>query len=502
MRPRLLLLLLGVLLAQGAWLLSVPAFAGIDEVDHVYRAASVAHGDWLAGGDAAGHGRGDLVTVPRDLVAAAGPECRALTYTGHDNCAPASGAPGGPHAPVQVASAAARYQPAYYWVVGTTARGLRGTAAVYAMRAVSALLCDLLLLLAASSLSRWARTRWPAAALACCCTPVLVYSCVVVAPNALEIAAAISVWAALAGLCAHAPGPRTRRTLLWAAVPGAVALATTRSLGIGFLGLAVLAVLALLGRRGAADLARGSRGTLAATASVVGAAVVAGAAWLATGQPNRVGGHLHNGGVLAGSLVQLPVWVLQSIAAAPGRRDPAPGVVYLLVGGVLLAVLVAALRCADRRLRTVLLLVAAASLAGPFAVTLRTYRDLGVVWQGRYGMPLSLGVLLLAGLALDRSPCARRLGRRTVVAGTALLAVGQALAVRHAVDLERLRSPSVAGHLWHPPPDGLVVLMSVLGWLAVGAYVASTGSRRGVTSSAGAGVPARRGDPSAVRSAS
>jgi hypothetical protein len=112
-------------------------------------------------------------------------------------------------------------------------------------------------------------------------------------------------------------------------------------------------------------------------------------------------------------------------------------------------------------------------------------------------MPLSLGVLVLAGLALDRSPAGADLGRRTVAGAAVVMALGQALAVRHALGLERLRSPSVDAGLWHPPPDALVVLLAVLGWLAVGLYVASTGTRRGVTLSAGPGVSGGGGDSSA-----
>ena len=40
-----LLLVVGALLTQAAWLLSVPAFRGVDEFDHVYRAAAVARGE-------------------------------------------------------------------------------------------------------------------------------------------------------------------------------------------------------------------------------------------------------------------------------------------------------------------------------------------------------------------------------------------------------------------------------------------------------------------------
>jgi hypothetical protein len=463
-RPRLLLLLVGILLAQAAWLLSVPAFRGLDEFDHVYRAASVARGEWLPSGEQATHGRGQLVTVPRDLVSAAGPECRALPYTGHDNCAPAADAG---HGQVRVASAAADYQPVYYWLVGTAGRGLHGAAAVDVMRAVSALLCAAFVLLAGWSLSRWARTVWPSVALVACLTPVLVYSSIVVAPNALEIVAAVSLWVALGGLCARGVTPRAERTLLWAAVPGAVVLANVRSLGIPFLGVVVLTVLLLLGRAGVAGLARRHVRTVAVTSAVVGGAVATAAWWLVTATPNGLEQHLGNRGAVVGTLVQVPVWVLQSVAAAPSRTSPAPGPTYLLCGGLLVVLLVLALRRAEPRLRWAVQAVAVLSLLAPVAVTLRTYRDVGVIWQGRYGMPVSLGVLLLAGLALDRVGTLRHPGRRMLVAAGALFAVGQAVAVVHVLRMEAAASPSVAAGLWHPPSELLVVALTVLGWLLV-----------------------------------
>jgi hypothetical protein len=113
-----LLLVLGALLTQAAWLLSVPAFRGVDEFDHVYRAAAVARGEWVATGAVPRDGRGGLVTVPRDIVAAAGPECSARPYTRPDNCRPADRPAGGTLGlptgdTVLVASAASRYHPAY-----------------------------------------------------------------------------------------------------------------------------------------------------------------------------------------------------------------------------------------------------------------------------------------------------------------------------------------------------------------------------------------------------
>jgi hypothetical protein len=455
-----LLLVVGLLLAQAGWLLSVPAFRGIDEFDHVYRAASVARGEWLPSGEQARHGRGELVRVPRDVVDAAGPECRARPYTGPDNCSPVGGAAGGQ---VRVASAAARYEPLYYWVVGTAARWSSGTAAVQVMRLASMLLCAALVGLAAWTVRRWARTPWPLATLVVSVTPVVVYSGIVVAPNALEIVAATSLWVALVGLAARDVAPATERTLLLAAVPGALLLATLRGLGVGFLAVTLLTVLLVLGRPRATGLLRRHPRLLVGCTLVVTTAVLGGTAWDLLAGPVRLEEHADNPGVLGGSVVQLPVWVLQTIAAAPGRTDPAPLLVYLLCGGVLAAISWSALRRAGRRVRTAMLVVAGLSLAGPLAVTLWTYRDVGVIWQGRYGMPLSVGILVLGGLALDRSGAVLTRGRLLVAAGA--VTAGQLVAVLHVLREQARVSPSVAAGLWQAPSPWLVGGLTVLGCL-------------------------------------
>jgi hypothetical protein len=456
-----LLLAVGLLVAEAAWLLAVPAFRGIDEFDHAYRAASVARGEWWPSGDAAQHGRGELVTVPRDLVAAAGEECRARPYTGHDNCSPVQQAPA---EQVRVASAASRYEPGYYWVVGTAARWAHGTTALYVMRGVSALMCAVFVWLSAWSVRRWARTAWPSAALAASATPVLVYSCVVAAPNALEICAALSVWSALAGLARRELSAGTERALLWAAVPGAVVLADLRSLGVPFLALDVLVLAAVLGRDRTGELVARHRRTLMATGGLVAVAVAAGVTWVLAAAPNR-GAEEHGDyhGAVLGSLLQLPVWVLQTIAAAPGRADPAPVATYLLCGALLVALWRAGSRAGDRRLRRALAFVAVSSLAGPLVVTMHGYRDVGVIWQGRYGMPFSVGLLVLAGLALDlRGAAGPRRPVRVVLGGA--FVVGQLVAVLAVLAQQTRVSPSVAAGLWSPPSWSLVAVLTLLGW--------------------------------------
>ena len=121
---------------QTAWALVVPPFRGIDEHDHAYKAAAVARGDWSAD-----HEESPTRTrVPgraARLVDAATPVCESWPYTKPDNCRPQGPARDGL---VWVSSSAARYNPVAYFFIGTGSLLFEGTAALYAMRAVSALL--------------------------------------------------------------------------------------------------------------------------------------------------------------------------------------------------------------------------------------------------------------------------------------------------------------------------------------------------------------------------
>jgi hypothetical protein len=204
----------------------------------------------------------------------------------------------------------------------------------------------------------------------------------------------------------------------------------------------------------------------------VGAGVVGSMAWVLQAAPNRLEEHADNPDALAGSLIQVPVWVLQSIATGVGRSDPAPVSVYLLCGAVLVTLLWRALRVARGRLRAVMLVLAAASVTGPFVLTLLTYRDVGVVWQGRYGIPFSVGLIVLAGLALDRHPPATGRTERTVlVLGVLAYALGHLVDVAAVLGDQRAQSPSVTLGLWSPPGAWVVALLIVGAWATMAAVV-------------------------------
>ena len=219
-----LLVFVGTLVLEAAWILAVPPFRGSDEFDHAYRAAAVAHGEWKAesaAGDA-------MVTVPLHIIEAANPVCESMPYTGPDDCTPQNILPDGTGT---VVSGAARYNPAFYWFIGSLAEPFTGYPALYVMRAVTAILCAALFALAAVAATISSRIGLALVGPLVVATPVALYSGSVAAPNGVEISAAMLVWCALLGMCRNDVTPSQHRTLVWLSVIGSVPLVTVRSLG-------------------------------------------------------------------------------------------------------------------------------------------------------------------------------------------------------------------------------------------------------------------------------
>jgi Predicted membrane protein (DUF2142) len=465
---------LGSLLLQTAWILALPPFRGIDEFDHVYRAASVADGHWLPSGERPENGRGELVFVPPGIVRDAEPACSFLDYTGPDNCIAVETVEPGV---VTVGSGAARYNPAFYSVIGSVAQPLDGAPAMYAMRAVSALLCSLLLAAAAWGTSLWARTRWPLVALFGVLTPVAMYTTALPAPNGVEMCGAAGLWAALLGFGTVDAG--VRRRLLVLATVCAVPLTLVRGLGPLWLAAIVLVAWLHVGPRRTFVLLRETPRTTAACLGGVALVALAAVGWIVggkalTGEETTVGGD-----PVVETMKQVPLWFLQSVAAFPMRDQPAPAAVYVAGGLAVLALLLAGWMRAARRGRSTLLLAFGLALLLPIGLTVMTYESSGVIWQGRYGWPVSMGVVLLAGALLDRRPPAHRWTGPALVAGWLLWAVAHVVSVTDlAVDEGR---GVLAGddRWWTLPPWtlGLLALAGVACWAVATRYEPDESSR-------------------------
>jgi hypothetical protein len=446
---------LSMSIVQLAWILAMPAFLGIDEFDHVFKAEAVAHGQLLPSGEVAKHGRGGIVAIPEDVAVAAGPACRSYKYTGRDNCTPISTQSDGL---VTIASAAATYNPVWYAVMGTAARPFTGAAADYAMRVAAALVSALLCAWGAAVTTRGARDGWPMLGYGLAMTPVLVYSSAVASPNGIEYAGALLTWAAALALARGTAPARAFAPL----VVGSFALCTAHSTGVGWLFVIALAAFLLAPLSHWLTLVREHRRAVLTSVVAIGATVVACAGYVLLARTNIPDSSGESFAFNAGRILSQDVlWPLQAIAAFPMREESAPVVVYLLWLLPLVTLLVLATKVASRRERRAALLVLGVSIVLPTLLTAATYSTLGTAWQGRYSLPLYVGLPLLAGVVLSGGRQLRIVHLRVVVG---MLAIATAVGLAHvARDLVVTRPGVSAAELF----DG--------GWLVV-ALLAGVGT--------------------------
>lgn len=459
--------LVGSLLVQLAWVLAVPAFRGSDEFDHVVKADATAHGQ-LMGTEPPAQGRGELMRVRDDVAEALGPVCESYTYTGPDNCNPVARHGDGT---VDIASAASSYNPAYYVVAGVVALPFPGAWADYAMRAVTALLSAILLAWAAVVTRAWAQGTWPGLALVVAITPVVAYSTTVAAPNGVGMAGGVLMWAAIAGLASSRTPPP-----LAALCVGAGAVAVTHTTGLLWVPLCLATAVLLRPLSWWRDRLRHHRRAATVSAVAVAAAVVYGAAWVRLAGTNALAPPAEDLPPLrAGDLVvQLVAWVLQTVAAFPLRNQYAPVAVYpmwVLVFGGLLAL---GLRAGRARGRAVLVLLVTLWLVVAVVLTVVSYASEPFAWQGRYAMPLAVGLTTVAGYCLSasgRTPTWRSTFVVLLLTGAAhVLSVAQV--TRREANLGL--SPTFADVVPGPPVVAAVVVGAVA---TLGFVVAVTGWR-------------------------
>lgn len=373
------------------------------------------------------------------------------------------------------------YPPTYYAAVGWTTLVDTGRTGVYLGRLWSAALSAAFLASAFTCARASARHRMLALAVVLAATPMTLFLGGSFNPNGLEIAAATCLWAALGALLTT-PRASATRGLYAATVVASAVLIWTRPLSVLWLGLA--AAILFVGFGGARDAARrvGRGRTIAAA---IGLAVLAlgSVVWaFALDALGNAEGDDPRGLGLA-SAVRHSVGrtddFLRQMVGVFGWRTTYPPVLLAAVWLLAVAALVAAgLWAGPRRSRFGILVAVAAALSVP--VILESYRaqDHGFAWQGRYGLPLAVGVPVTAALALTtgRDLAARHLRILTLAVVTAT-GFGQVLA--HVAATRRYMVGSsgpwwyLDGDGWQPPLAAPVLVLAViaaagaLAWLTV-----------------------------------
>ncbi len=446
-----------VFLLLASWSLATPNYAAPDEPAHTFRAASLVRGQLLGSPAPAAAAPRLLVQVPATLAAYA-PGCFAFRQIIPASCEPAWTARPGLRT---VRTYTGRYPPLYYLTVGLPSLFVHSGSVLLWMRLAGDLVNALFLTAGLKLLGRL-RSLWPMVGATVALTPMVVFMASVINPSGLEICAAFALWSALLAMVFSRDQQGRASSMAWATA-SAVVFESTRGLSPALMAGTVAAVALFAGRRRLTVLLRTPR--LRAAGLVVGAFGVLAAAWTLTAGALRLAPVTPiKASVTRTRLLDIVVVKdsrPQQLIGVFGWLDtPAPGWVFTAwVVAALLLVAGAAAHRAWRQLAVVVLVVLACFVISAGGDLLKA-RTLGLVSEGRYILPVAVGIPLLAAGTIRWRHRPARLGGHVLV--VALLA-GQAATFVHTLQRYRVGIPErlPLRHGEWSPPLGAALLTAV-----------------------------------------
>ncbi len=380
------------------WAVATPLFASPDEAAHLYKAYATAHGEML------GEPIEDVSTnirrfdVPDEMGQPRNISCFVFRAEVSAGCVERERSAAGE-------STAAVYPPFWYGIVGGGARLLGADTSQRVYRAVAAALCAALIA-AAFAVARRSRARALTPLLLLGLTPMTLFLSGSVNPNGFEIAAFLLLWA----LCLHLDHPAAS-TITGGLLAGGLAAVTllSRFAAAVWVVAACVVVGLLLGRAGLRRFA--NRRFLAPAVGLTAASAASIVAWSAYADPiiddSRVASSWSSWRVVIDTLSHLPKLSKQMIGVLGWLDTELPWFAYVSFA-VLTAVAVAGIVLSGRR--PLWLAGAAAAIllvVVPVITNVVSAPTAGLVWQGRYSLPLfaAFGVFGMLGWqeVIDRS---------------------------------------------------------------------------------------------------
>ncbi len=392
-----------------AWAMAMPYFSGPDEPSHIARAWSLAHGEVLGRNPEFGGVR--IVSVPEWLRSDhVSTECYRLDANIPAGCYslfPSS-------TEVETPTTAGAQLPFYYLPVGLPFLVADGGPGLLLARFVAGAIVAAFI---ASTMvtARASRAHlWLPQALVLACPPMAIYISSVMNPSGVEIAASLALWTS--GLVLVSEKEVNRRVVLRFGV-ALCALVLARQLGPLWVAIAIVTLSLLAGRSRLLELMKERSLQIVALAAMLAGTFWAG--WILVARPLATEasgsatemrtidifrvqvGRLwqlteESVGVFGYLDVRLPtytyvVWVsavvfLLALCLLFGQPRYAVGAIGLLLGTVIV------------------------QMVGEF----RSVATIGFFWQGRYSLPMLVGVPLVAAVGISRGkplPDSSRLGR-------------------------------------------------------------------------------------------
>ena len=421
-------------LLGGLWTFANPPFAAPDEPAHVIHAVALDHGQ-LTGNEVSRRRLRELrLTDRQDYLIVRVPEIYgrasdSLCFLHRQYVTAECLRFNGSKRDTDEGTYVARHPPGYYALVGAVSLfGVPGSGTVYAMRIVSVLLSSALVATAIAALRRSPAPRLLAAGLAIAITPMVLFVASTVNPSAPEIASSLAFW--VCGLllvrCAR---ERIDNWLVTAAGVAGCVLALSRQLGPLWIAFSVLTMLGVTNRAALYNLARSTKARL--WALFIAASCVTQVGWDLLVKPldvsrsgNRPGNEAMTE-IVRLTLGQTGIRYREMIGWFGWLDTPAPALTWIAWTIVLGLILFAAVLWATRSQVALLLGLVAATIVVPVAIESATFSDAGTfTWQGRYTLPLAVGVPILATHVLSLTERGRELATTRFFVVVGVVAVG------------------------------------------------------------------------------
>lgn len=368
------------------WAFAAPLLSGPDEGAHVERAAAVVRGDVIGQPRATIFGTQMQVGVPEAYQRIPESACFYGRPTVTPSCAPAFD---GSRRRVAVLTYEFRNPPAYYAYVGLPTLIWPASVGVYLMRLLGAALWAALMASAVASAGSMTHPKLMAAGILVASTPAVLYFAGTVNPSGIEIAASTCSWAA--GLAIALGGEVDRRLVTRFGVALAI-LAAMRPLSPVFAAVVVAVLLVLAPRSRIRVLA--TRHDVRRWLAVALSSALLTMLWTAmVALPNQVA--FRSIGV-ASAIGRTGEVFRQSIGVLGSLDVRLPGFVLLVWAVVGILGVLLALLTASRRNASVLASLIALAVIVPVTSSGLGLPRVGFAWQGRFGLPLLVGVVLLA----------------------------------------------------------------------------------------------------------
>jgi hypothetical protein len=416
---------------SGLWGIANPPFAAPDEPAHVKRAVALDHGE-LTGKTIGSRLRRELGGENANLVVRV-PEVYAISDPGcfafNPNVSAACLRVGGSARDVDAVTSAARHPPAYYAVVGLASLVPRpGSGTVYVMRFIGAAITGAFIATAMTALRRMPAPRLAATGLLVGITPMVLFVSSSVTPSAPEIAAALALWVCGLVLVCQTNEPVDKRLVTAVGISASV-LALSRQLSPLWLGLIALSMVVFASRSSIRNLARSSWARL--WALVVTSCALAQIGWVVVVKPldtsllGRERVDVPESEIVRATLGTSYGLYREMIGVFGWLDTPSPALTYLLWTVAIAFLFILAVIVARRRHVLLLLGLVIGTVVIPLALEIPSYRDVGAAfWQGRYTLPLAVGVPIVAAMSIASTERGRRLAEPRlswVIGGIAVL---------------------------------------------------------------------------------